>query len=78
MDYNIYGEKDSRKPLREIRQNTIAGQRKMEDQFAKPMADRTPANVDQLYFRGAANSVGRRIVASGNSSSIDRLFGTES
>eukprot|EP00356_Strombidium_inclinatum_P001393 CAMPEP_0170512472 /NCGR_PEP_ID=MMETSP0208-20121228/66871_1 /TAXON_ID=197538 /ORGANISM="Strombidium inclinatum, Strain S3" /LENGTH=197 /DNA_ID=CAMNT_0010796105 /DNA_START=1057 /DNA_END=1647 /DNA_ORIENTATION=+ len=77
MEYNVFEGKNQQKSLRDIRLNSIHGQRNVENVFTKPMADRSPSTVDQLYFRGVAHQRGRRILENKNSSSIERVFGLD-
>lgn len=41
------------------------------------MADRTPQNLDALYFKGNNSIAGKRILPNKNDSSNDRVFGLE-
>jgi hypothetical protein len=42
------------------------------------MADRSPQTIDQLYFKNGLEAPGKRVNASKNFSSIERVFGVES
>jgi hypothetical protein len=41
------------------------------------MADRSPQNINALYFIGTNSVAGKRIVPNKNDSSNDRVFGLE-
>ena len=51
MSYDAFKGRQGRGSLNK---NGINGQRQLEQDFTKPMADRTSSVVDQLYFKGGA------------------------
>jgi len=67
---------NSIREMREVRSN-VQAQNKFENQFAKPSADKEPATLDNLYFKGVTGKAPSRINPTKNTSSIDRVYGLD-
>lgn len=65
-----------RRSLRQLKNNNIEDQKRIELQFYKPGV--TPTNLDELYFKaGEKQSPGRRIQPMKNYSSQERTYGLD-
>ena len=71
--------KDVSKPIftHDFRQNAIEQQRVIEDTFTKAVADRSSPNLQRLYFKGAYEAPGRRIMPYKDIASNERVFGLD-
>ena len=63
--------------MRDINLSQSDAQKRVENSFAKPLADRTPKNIEELYFKGSQTLVGQRINKDKNHSSNERVFGLD-
>ena len=69
--------------IRELRSNNIHGQKKLENSFHKPNANRNQKDLDRLYFKPGGDSLsysstpGQRIQRFRNASSAERVFGLD-